>query len=473
MKSKILVGLTAAAAMAATPSAFAQLPQPVPEAAAGFAITPLAVIPVPTALAFGPGDEDGPDLYATTLTPGAELPSFPPESVSASGQVVRISLLWTPAGPLATGVSTVATGFNTPLGVVFDDAGIMYVSDSHPGTTGSGRTDGRVTRLDPGVTQQSAGTVIVEGLPNGRHNTNHLRFGPDGRLYMANGNPNDSGCPPDPNTGEPDCVGGDRDLFPYSGAVLSVDAAEVSASPAILHWEDASGTRIDEDDIAADPINADFAAKVNVLAFGFRNVFGVAFAPLGLPFAGTAYTAMNGSDAPPSQDPLFRIDPGTNYGFPFCFNQGTPGGTGANVEVVDNPLFVEAGNPLVCGTVPPATALMGWHVCTTGLDFPTTEASVAADATFPDDFQSSVFVGECTPFFAASLVAQSLADPENARHNTSHKVARVALDDGGNATEVRDFVTGLVLATDVLFGPDGAMYVADAEGILRVAPAGP
>ncbi|MGH7822076.1 MAG: plastocyanin/azurin family copper-binding protein [Candidatus Binatia bacterium] len=33
-----------------------------------------------------------------------------------------------------------------------------------------------------------------------------------------------------------------------------------------------------------------------------------------------------------------------------------------------------------------------------------------------------------------------------------------------------DFVTGLVLATDVLFGPDGAMYVADAAVVYRVAP---
>ncbi len=44
------------------------------------------------------------------------------------------------------------------------------------------------------------------------------------------------------------------------------------------------------------------------------------------------------------------------------------------------------------------------------------------------------------------------------------------LDSNGEAVHVSDFVAGLVLATDLLFGPDGAMYIADAEQIYRVAP---
>jgi plastocyanin len=176
---------------------------------------------------------------------------------------------------------------------------------------------------------------------------------------------------------------------------------------------------------------------------------------------------MNGPDDPSAQDALFRIVPGTDYRFPFCYNEGPPGGTGSEVAVAPNPKFPNED----CTAVPPATALLGWHVCATGLDFPT-----AGPSAFPEPFQSAVYVGECTAFFAEDLVQRDVEtlqgdDPTRVSHNTSHKVVRVSLDSNGNATEVHDFLTGLVLSTDVLFGPDGAMYVADAEGVLRVAPA--
>lgn len=415
----------------------AQLPaqtNPVPEVVAGFSITPLATVAAPTALAFGPGALDGPDLYATTLI----------------GDVVRVDLFWTPLGPVATGTARFVSEFSQPLGLAFDTDGVLYVADSHPGTE-SGRTDGRVTRVVNGLK-----TVVIDGLPNGRHNTNHLRFGPDGLLYITNGNPNDSGCP------NGNCVGGDPDVFPYSGAVLFADAKKVSADPAVLRWVDRNGSPLEPDEVALPRHNHDFRRKVRVFASGFRNIFGIAFAPPGLPYAGDGYTAMNGADDPSSQDALFRITPGVDYRFPFCYNVGPAGGTGADVTVSPNPLFPDAD----CSQAPPATALLGWHVCATGLDFPTPGLS-----SFPDQFRSSVYVAECTPFFVDDLAEQSAQDPQNASHNTGHKVARVELDSNGEAIAVSDFVTGLVLATDVVFGPDGAMYIADAEQILRVAPA--
>lgn len=479
MRTRIAVELVVTAAVLALwrPAFGTPPPQPVPEVVSGFAITPLMAVPAPTALAFGPG---GPDLYVATLLPGPPS-TVSPESTSLPGQIVRISLLWTPAGPVPTGTSVFATGFTQPLGVAFDQNGNMYVSDSHPGAE-SGRTDGRVTRLAPGQTDQSAGTVIVDGLPNGRHNTNHLRFGPDSRLSMPNGNPNDAGCAGalDGNGNPTECVGGDLDVFPYSGAILSVDAAQVSASPAILHWKHPDGTPIQPvSSIPTDPINADFAAKVTVLAHGFRNIFGVAFAPAALTnFAGTAYTGMNGSDGPASQDVLFKVVSGANYGFPFCFNDGAPGAvnnaTTTGIAMVSNPNFVISTVNQIpnCSVVPTGTALLGWHVCATGIDFPIDAQNGFPNAAFPTDLRQSVFVGECTPFFLPDLITRILADPARPTFNTGHKVVRVELDAQGNAVAVNDFVTGLVLNTDVLFGPDGAMYIADAEGIFRVAPAG-
>lgn len=414
----------------AWPGGAQDLPPFVPEAAAGFVVQPLAPLPAPTALAWSP---DG-DLWATLL----------------SGQVARLDLEWVGPHPLVAGVSFPVTGFSQPLGIVFEDGAHFFVADSvleDESLDGNGRTDGRVWRVhveDPAEPQLD---LVVSGLPNGRHNTNHMRFGPDGRLYAANGNPNDNGID-----------GGDPDVFPYSGAILSFDAAVIASSPAVLSWFDENGDPIPPGQIASHAVNADFAAKTEVLAWGFRNVFGVAFHP----GTGLAYTGMNGADEPSSQDALFRIVPGTDYGFPFCYNEGPPGGVGSDVEAVTNPTF--PGHD--CSGVPPATALLGWHTCATGLDFPT-EGPLA----FPESMRSSVFVGECGPFFIPDLVEQSLEDPPRAGHNTGHKVRRVALDEAGQAVEVRDFLTGLALPTDVLFGPEGAMYVADAGGILRVVPA--
>lgn len=388
----------------------------VPRVADGFALTPLVALDVPTAIVFGPGDGDGPDLYATVLT----------------GDVMRVALAWTGAGPVATGVSTFATGFSTPLGLVFD-GDVLYVADS-VASTETTRVDGRVTRVEPDGSQHA----VVSGLPNGRHNTNNLRFGPDGRLYIANGNPNDDGV-----------SGGEVDVFPYSGAILSVDAAQVSASPAVLHWRDAQGNPIPADQIAGAPVNADFAGKVQVLAHGFRNVYDVAFDA-----NGEAYTGMNGADATPSQDVVFHVQPGADYGYPFCFHVGPPGAGQAETSVANNPNFPDHD----CSGVPPATAMIGWHTCATGLE-----------VSNGGPFGHALYVGECGPE-QTDVVTASANDPDHAGHNVGNKVVRVDLDANGDGTGVTDFVSGLPLAIDVAWGPDGALYLADATGVLRVAP---
>lgn len=415
----------------ALPGAQTQVP-PAPTHAVpgmlGATVQPLVPVPGATAIDFGPGI-GGNDLYVTTLT----------------GDVLRVALLWTAEGPVANGVTTFASGFGSPLGVTFD-GDVAYVADSH--TNGAtGRTDGRVTRIDADGTQ----AMVVDGLPNGRHNTNHLRFGPDGRLYITNGNPNDNGVD-----------GGDPDVFPYSGAILSIDPAVTTpADPAVLEWTDGLG-EIAPGDIASHAANADFAAAVDVLASGLRNVFGVAFGPSGI-----AYTAMNGADVPASQDALFRITPGADYGYPFCFNEGKPGAVGNGIAVVASPVF--PGHD--CSAVPKATALLGWHTCATGIDFPTPGPfGMHADP----KWRNSAVVAECVAFQPDDVAAQSLDEGVGAHttHSTSHKVVRVQLDSAGRATRVQDLATGFAVLTDVRFGPDGALYVADAEMVYRIAMPG-
>lgn len=425
--------------------------QLVPEVADGFALQPLAPVHGVSVITFGPGQ----DLYAASL----------------AGQVLRYSTVWTQGGPVVQDVEVLATGFNLPQGIAFDEEGTLYVSDVRPAEEGSadgeesvGRAMGRVTEIDPDTGDRA---VIVDGLPNGQHNTNHIRFGPDDRLYLPNGNPNDHGN----GTGT-----GHTDIFPYSGAFLAVDVNGVApdqrdttpSDPAILHWRDDQGDRIPDEQIPDHPRNDAFAEQVDVFAHGFRNIYGVTFAPEPLPFAGAAYTGMNGAQMPAeSQDVVYKIEEDEHHGFPFCYDRGDPGATGEAIAKAPNP---DSPNPdFPCEGRPTAEAMLGWHVCATGVDFPPHASSVETDAVFPQAFRSSLFVAECGPLSPESVANQTVND-QASTHNTGHKVARLPLNDTGVPTGVRDLVNGLQAPTDVQFGPDGAMYIADADVVYRVFP---
>lgn len=418
----------------------------VPRVAEGFVAQVVADAQAPTVLAFHPGPDALDDL------PSTDPPTEDLYYANLAGQVVHVDLAWTPLGPAAVDRTVVADGFNRPLGVAFD-GDTMYVSDSYEHEVAD-RPVGIVYAVDLQTGDREA---IVDGVPNGQHNINHIRIGPDDRLYLPVGNPNDSGN----GTGT-----GHTDIFPYTGAFLSVDVDRLAAEgPAILYWEDTDGNEIADDDIVDHPRNQDFADKVEVFAFGFRNIFGITWAPDQLPFAGEAYTATNGADDPNSPDTLERLQEGAHHGYPFCISDGEPG------QTEDLAKQHWAGSPhtdLPCQDRPPAEALLGYHVCSTGLDFPREAEPGHPDFTFPEERASSVFVGECAVFFGGSWLEENLEHPS--RHNTAHQVTEVSLDETGSAESVGTFAEGLALPTDVQFGPDGAMYVADAGEILRVAP---
>lgn len=183
----------------------------------------------------------------------------------AAGTVVSMSLL--PGGALGPAMPF-ATGFTNPLGIAFGPDGTLYVADSH---SAGGRTVGRVTAVKNGTS-----TVVVDNLPNGRHNTNGLVV-KDGRLYVANGNATDDGV-----------SGGDPEQ-PLNGTVLSY------ALPVAKN------------------------ARPTVEAKGLRNPYDVAFRP------GTneLWYPTNGPDDldPWGEDLLHRTDvrrPTADFGFPAC-----------------------------------------------------------------------------------------------------------------------------------------------------------
>jgi glucose/arabinose dehydrogenase len=154
------------------------------------------------------------------------------------------------------------SGLASPLGLAFHE-GSLYV----------GRRGGvdRIRDLDgDGLADETV--AVLEGLPYGRHQTNGLAFGPDGRLYVSSGSRSDRGETP---------------IDPLEASILVAEA-------------DGAGLR--------------------VYASGLRNPFDLAFEPE----SGSLFATDNGRDVPSRgvPDELNLIVEGGHYGWPGCWGQG-------------------------------------------------------------------------------------------------------------------------------------------------------
>jgi hypothetical protein len=175
-------------------------------------------------------------------------------------------------------IKTFATGLVQPLGLEFRANGDLYL------TSNILNGAGRIIRLrdNNGDDVADETTIIVDGLPSeGDHQTDRLKFGPDGLLYFGQGSSTDAGTPA---PGRP---------------------------PERLY--NASILRIDVDN-----------PTINVVATGLRNPFGMAFHPV----SGQLFTTDGGSGEIgqlPDISPLEEINwivSGGHYGFPGC--EGPP-----------------------------------------------------------------------------------------------------------------------------------------------------
>jgi glucose/arabinose dehydrogenase len=181
-------------------------------------------------------------------------------------------------------VKTFATGIPQPLGLEFRANGDLFA------TSNVFRGIGRIVRLRDlnGDDVADEQTVILDNLPSqGAHQTDRLKFGPDGLLYFGQGSSTDNGIP---TTSEP---------------------AEGPLNATIL--------RIDVDN----PV-------INIIATGLRNPFGMAFHPeMGALFATDGGSGeicqlgCSGEDLAPPEE-INWIVPGGNYGFPQCEGSPTP-----------------------------------------------------------------------------------------------------------------------------------------------------
>ncbi len=195
-------------------------------------------------------------------------------------------------------VKTFATGIPQVLGLEFHTAtGDLYA------TSNVFRGVGRIVRLRDlnGDDRADEQTIVVDNLPSlGDHQTDRLKFGPDGMLYFGQGSSTDN------------------------GTVRATEPPDGPLNAAILR------------------INVDNPA-INIYATGLRNPFGMAFHPeSGALFAtdgGSGEVCQSGSCgedlAPPEE--VNWIVPGGNYGFPQC--EGTPSADRPGCAGVRSPLI--------------------------------------------------------------------------------------------------------------------------------------
>jgi glucose/arabinose dehydrogenase len=383
----------------------------------GFVVTPYAVTGgAPTSLAFGP---DTRDKKATRLY----VADF------VGNQILAIDDL---AG-IGSQPEVFAEGFSAPLGVLAARDGTVFVADAEPARKGpfGFRPYGRVWRVvdtdKDGVANKK--TVVLKDLPNGRHNTNGMAIGPDGMLYVTNGNSTDDGS-----------EGGEAEVKPWSGSVIKVPLNSKNRSAADL------------------PRSA-------LVAQGWRNVYDLAFSPVdrtklfipmnGLDDARKGSTGENPADPnlADSDDLLFMTDINDrrvdDFGFPQClYNVAEKGSLKPYTN--PNPDTVEVFGKCKTKSVPRPVASFGLHVSADGLAFQKTKAWGAK-------YTNDVFVAEWGSLFGMP---------------TGHKVVRVELNKAGTrVVDQHDFLE-MDLPIDVTFDKAGAMYVADFSGaIVKVVSA--
>jgi glucose/arabinose dehydrogenase/N-acetylneuraminic acid mutarotase len=253
-------------------------------------------IPVgnPTSMAWGPDDR----LYVATLLGKIHALRFGPNKELVSSQLIE-----TIGKRLTLGLTV--DPLSTPDNVV------LWVSHSSPSLSDGVPNSGVLSRLS------GAGFAtrvdVVTGLPRAKanHGTNSLHFGPDGKLYIAQGGNTGAGAPNNLNT-----EFGTMQEQPLSAALLVADVRNPSFD----------GSCNNETDMFGPP-----PCDVQVYASGLRNMYDFVFHSNGqiygpdnglgvdgtFPPTPTPPCFGNGTEDPGDQsDLLNRILPGKYYGHP-------------------------------------------------------------------------------------------------------------------------------------------------------------
>ena len=229
---------------------------PPPLASTAFTKRASVPVPKPNVLLIGPDDK----LYVGT----------------ASGKIFRFDRAAN--GTLTNGESFTPFGARVITGLAFDPVSPtkLWVTNNAPGYSAAPTMSGHVSTVviqsgQPLSADLASAADVVVGLPRSMHDhmTNGIAFGPDQKLYIAQG----------ANTayGSADSYWGPRGEKPLTASILVADVHNASAFPAGATLNvntDLVGTTEDtgsDPAVAYDPSAA--AAPLKVYASGIRNPF--------------------------------------------------------------------------------------------------------------------------------------------------------------------------------------------------------
>jgi glucose/arabinose dehydrogenase len=415
------------------------------------------------------------------------------------------------AVPSGYTIEAVATGLTFPTGVAFDDEGRVHVVEAGY-SYGEVVTTPRLLRIeaDGSTTVVAAGenppwngvayadgsffvaggtleagrllaidadgtiTTILDGLPSlGDHHTNGPAVGDDGWLYFGQGTATNSGV-----------VGVDNADFGWLHRYPEfhdVPCADVVLTGENYRTPDARvegggrvttgafvpfGTPTTAGQVVAGALPCNGAvmrvrsdgSDLELVAWGFRNPFGLAFGPDGdLYVTDNMYDRRGSRPVFGAGDLLWRVEPGAWYGWPDYYGDRMLGDD-HRPPGVSAPARLLAEHP---GTPPAPLARLGVHSSSNGLDVSTSEAFGYVGEAFVAQF------GDLAPTVGKVLgpVGYKVVrvDPET---GVIHDFASNFAEAGGPASRLG--TGGLERPVDVAFDPEGdALYVVDF-GVMTV-----
>ncbi|MDQ0473474.1 PQQ-dependent sugar dehydrogenase [Labrys wisconsinensis] len=409
--------------------------------------------------AFGDWHADAPGVRRSIRT--GDLPA-PSEASAAAAELARRPVGAAPRVPEGFRAELVAAGLSGPRVIRVAPNGDIFVAESRANRV-------RVLRLAPGRARPEQQAVFAEGL----HQPYGIAFYPPGPrpqwVYVANsngvvrfaykdGDMTASGKPETIVSGIPEVHHWTRDLvFSADGRTMYLavgsgsNVAEGLGAPPSADWAGGhalgaawGGEARRADVLAFDPDGR----NERILATGLRNCSGMALQPA----TGGLWCVVNERDGLGDDTPFdyaTEVKPGAFYGWPWYY-------IGANEDRRHR-----GARPDLAQHVSVPDVLFQAHSAPLGIAFYTGEA-------FPPDYRGDAFVT-----FHGSW---------NRGRRTGYKVVRLPFRDGRPTGDYEDFLTGMVVSDDAVWGrpvgvamaADGALLVSeDGNGtIWRIAYAG-
>ena len=365
--------------------------------------------------------------------------------------------------------NVLASGSNPPWnGIAFHD-GSLYVSE------GGAKQVGRILRVAPG----GEVSAVIDNLPTrGDHHTNGPAPGPDGKLYFTLGTLTNSGV-----------VGVDN--HEYGWLARSPELHDIPCQDVTLRGVNYTtdnplgssgakaetgafvpfGTKTEAGQVVRGAVPCSGAVlrvardggAPELVAWGFRNPFGIAFASDGGLFVtDNMYDERGSRPIYGAGDYLWHVKQGSWYGWPdyaggraVSMERFTPPGKDAIAPVLSDPP----------GVPPRPAAELGVHSSSTGFDFSRSAAFGYAGEAFVAQF------GDMSPKVGKVLTAVGFkvvrVDPAT---GVVHDFA-VNREEAGPASAQKG--GGLERPVAVRFDPSGrALYVVD-YGVLAMSDKGP